>query len=421
MPARSQTLTQPSANRCPLFFQQRTQFSDSSRRVGFRARHRRNAYRSAVRVGLAALAQGSQGQRLRGFQKQRLVQRRQRLQRRVRARAAHAGRVAVRSVEGLQHRIRHGAIAEGVQRAAVAVLLCRFVPDLRTVARRRQEEKRRSRRIDARTADLRIQQTAGRERDIAHDFRIHAEARPARQQPVVRIAGVEVRRNAGKTAGRWRKSRSAGACVFRLQPRSMNSTASQSSSSGCDGGSLCVPRSSLVPTRPVPKYACHMRLTNERAVVGELRSTSQRANVKPRRGRIRRQADAGTPARPGRPLSPASGNRRGSGCASARASVASLQHQLRGSFRMLPPQVLDPVVRILPFRNRGSPVAEDGLRPAPACAASSGMDRISRTSLRQRIGDGAGRARDRQPEASRGCCSGCRRCSSRRASGSGRR
>ena len=59
----------------------------------------------------------------------------------------------------------------------------------------------------------------------------------------------------------------------------MNSQASQSSSSGCDGGSLCVPRSSLVLTNPVPKYACQTRLTNARAVVGDLRSTSQRAKV----------------------------------------------------------------------------------------------------------------------------------------------
>src|SRR6187200_605283 len=41
-----------------------------------------------------------------------------------------------------------------------------------------------------------------------------------------------------------------------LQPRSMNSTESQSRSSGCDGFSLCVPKSSLVETIPVPKYAC---------------------------------------------------------------------------------------------------------------------------------------------------------------------
>ena len=59
----------------------------------------------------------------------------------------------------------------------------------------------------------------------------------------------------------------------------MNSTASQSSNSGCDGASDCVPRSSLVLTSPVPKYDCQTRLTIERAVVGDCGSTSQRANV----------------------------------------------------------------------------------------------------------------------------------------------
>ena len=43
-------------------------------------------------------------QRLRRFDEQRLVQRGQRLQRRVGARAAHAGHLAVRRVERLQHR-----------------------------------------------------------------------------------------------------------------------------------------------------------------------------------------------------------------------------------------------------------------------------------------------------------------------------
>ena len=65
-----------------------------------------------------------------------------------------------------------------------------------------------------------------------------------------------------------------------LQPLSMNSTASQSSNSGWLGASACVPRSSEVATRPVPKYACQARLTNARAVVGDFRSTSQFANVR---------------------------------------------------------------------------------------------------------------------------------------------
>ena len=46
-------------------------------------------------------------------------------------------------------------------------------------------------------------------------------------------------------------------CIaFMLQPRSMNSAASQSSSSGCEGGSPCEPKSSDVLTRPVPNNIC---------------------------------------------------------------------------------------------------------------------------------------------------------------------
>ena len=60
-------------------------------------------------------------------------------------------------------------------------------------------------------------------------------------------------------------------------------------------------------TRPVPKYACQMRLTIARAVVGERRSTSQRAKSRPvvgdasaRRERVQKRRHAGR-----RPLRPA--------------------------------------------------------------------------------------------------------------------
>ena len=83
---------------------------------------------AAERVGRGASSsvappssQRLQRQRPRRFHEERLVQRGQRLQRRVRARAAHAGDLAVRRVERLQHRIRHRAKAERVERAAVAV------------------------------------------------------------------------------------------------------------------------------------------------------------------------------------------------------------------------------------------------------------------------------------------------------------
>src|SRR5215510_3619086 len=64
-----------------------------------------------------------------------------------------------------------------------------------------------------------------------------------------------------------------------LQVGFINSTASQSSNSRCDGASLCMPKSSGVATNPAPKYCCQTRLTIERAVVGELRSTSHFAKA----------------------------------------------------------------------------------------------------------------------------------------------
>src|SRR5262249_31612941 len=55
---------------------------------------------------------------------------------------------------------------------------------------------------------------------------------------------------------------------FTSQPLSRNSTASQSSSSGCVGQAPCEPKSSSVLTRPWPKNSFHSPLTNTRAVSG---------------------------------------------------------------------------------------------------------------------------------------------------------
>src|SRR5438093_657640 len=65
------------------------------------------------------------------------------------------------------------------------------------------------------------------------------------------------------------------------QPVRTNSVASQSNSSGCDGGSPCDPKSSADFTIPVPKYICQNRFTVTRAISGYDGSTSHRA--KPRR------------------------------------------------------------------------------------------------------------------------------------------
>ena len=80
--------------------------------------------------------------------------------------------------------------------------------------------------------------------------------------------------------------------LFRLQPDEMNSVASQSSSSGWDGGSPWRPKFSGVATRPRPKSCCQAALTATRAERGLAGSTSQRA----------RSCRSGSPA-PSRPRS----------------------------------------------------------------------------------------------------------------------
>ena len=73
----------------------------------------------------------------------------------------------------------------------------------------------------------------------------------------------------------------------------MNSTAIESSSAWLDGGSHCVPKFSAVATTPVPKYACQMRFTMERAVVGDWQAEAVPADF-PARVRVFRPADGGS-------------------------------------------------------------------------------------------------------------------------------
>src|SRR5438105_15764979 len=64
----------------------------------------------------------------------------------------------------------------------------------------------------------------------------------------------------------------------------MNSQASQSNNCGCEGSSTRVPKSSGVVTRPWPKYACQIRFTMTRAVVGLAGSTIHLARPRRLRG-----------------------------------------------------------------------------------------------------------------------------------------
>src|SRR5262249_36490762 len=56
--------------------------------------------------------------------------------------------------------------------------------------------------------------------------------------------------------------------AFRLQRWRITSVARKSSSSGCDGFSPCVPKSSSVGTMPRPKYFCHTQFASTRDVSG---------------------------------------------------------------------------------------------------------------------------------------------------------
>ena len=108
----------------------------------------------------------------------------------------------------------------------------------------------------------------------------------------------------------------------------MNSVASQSSSSGWVGGSPCVPKSSLVSTRPRPKNCSQTRLTATRAVSGLSR---RQASARGRAGSAagRRAAAAARPARRRRRARRGSRSCRVRGRASRAARSRPLLHHER--------------------------------------------------------------------------------------------
>src|SRR5439155_27062965 len=114
----------------------------------------------------------------------------QRLQRGIGPGPANARNVTVRRVEGLKHWVRDRTIAEGIERPTIAVLCFRFVPILWAVARRRHKQELGRGWLNAGTADLRPQQTTGRQGDVAHDLTLHAKPRSASQQTIIGIATV---------------------------------------------------------------------------------------------------------------------------------------------------------------------------------------------------------------------------------------
>ena len=138
-------------------------------------------------IEVAGRFQHPPGQTGRRFQIDRIIERNQRLQGRIRADTADLADFATARIKRGEGRVRCGAFEIGIQAAPIAVFAFFFAPRLRAVTHRRQVQKAGRRRIDAAPTQFQIQQTTRRQRNVAHDFAIHTETRPARQQTVVRI------------------------------------------------------------------------------------------------------------------------------------------------------------------------------------------------------------------------------------------
>ena len=128
---------------------------------------------------------------------------------------------------------------------------------------------------------LRLSKSARGQRGVAHHLRIHPEARTAREQAVVRIALHERPAARPTTAGTSRTSRSSCAAPSCATPGGPVPSPASRGAPDATAALPCVPKSSLVSTRPRPNNCSHARLTATRAVSGFSSSTSQRAS--PRR------------------------------------------------------------------------------------------------------------------------------------------
>ena len=94
------------------------------------------------------------------------------------------------------------------------------------------------------------------------------------------------------------------------------------------------------------------------------------------------------------------GSRRASGCGSRDARLArSASTSCERAFRMLAPQRRDRVVLRAPFGNRGAPVAEDRVAPAPASAARAGSPESRARLAGTGSATGVRRGRDGEPDA----------------------
>ena len=121
------------------------------------------------------------------FDELRIVERHQRLQRRVRPLADHRARFAARRVEHVHRRRRRRPLPERVHAAAIERLARVLLVIARVAADHRHGFPHAGRliRLHARAADLLRQQAARRQRVVANHLGIHAEPRAAREQPIL--------------------------------------------------------------------------------------------------------------------------------------------------------------------------------------------------------------------------------------------
>ena len=154
------------------------------------ARHPRDAEAEGLsqtsRVIGSGLSQKSLGERLRRFDERFVVERDERLQRRVGGSAFDAGEVGVGAVERDEVRMRCRSFEERVHASAIAVLagaVCPFevagVTEVRDTSRQRRE--------DARPADLLRQDSGDIKTEIADDFGFDAQPILPSEQRVLRI------------------------------------------------------------------------------------------------------------------------------------------------------------------------------------------------------------------------------------------
>ena len=139
-------------------------------------------------IGLSAFIHRLPRQSLGGFHELRFIERSERLQWSIGAQTTDTRGIAVGRVEGLQHRIRDAAEAEGVQGSSVPLGPLLLNPGLGSIARRRLEQELRGRRIHRSPSECGIDQPGYGQRDVPNDLTLDPKPRTPGQETVVGIA-----------------------------------------------------------------------------------------------------------------------------------------------------------------------------------------------------------------------------------------